>query len=81
MKAMYGTSIPQALALKAFQDAVNQGSEASRYAALVGSEILFINKKLPIKKNPWQLILWSKPVTRKSSRITEVRGQYCYLKQ
>lgn len=35
---------PPDLSLKAFQDALNQGSEASRYAALVGSEILAKNK-------------------------------------
>lgn len=35
---------PPHLSLKAFQDALNQGSEASSYAALVGSEILAINK-------------------------------------
>lgn len=35
---------PPYLSLQAFQDALNQGSEASRYAVLVGSEIIAINK-------------------------------------
>lgn len=35
---------PPYLSLKAFQGALNQGSESSRYAALVGSEIIAMNK-------------------------------------
>ncbi len=41
---------PVFLSLNAFQDALNQGSEASRYAALVGSEILTMNKKTTEKE-------------------------------